>query len=147
APCDDPTTNADKCEEQFIRGFGAKAYRRPLGDDEVTQLLTVFHAALDGGTYDDGVELVVRAMLQSASFLYLTEIGDAPGATIKPTPNELAASVSYLIRGEPPSQALLDAAAMGRLDTPEGRAGVIADAGINLYSGAAPESRVVRVIR
>jgi len=147
APCANPATDADKCAEQFIRGFGEHAYRRPLGDDEVSQLLTVFHAALDSGSYAEGIELVVRAMLQSAAFLYLTEIGDAPAATVKLTPRELASSISYLVRGGPPSAELVAAADAGRLDTPEGRRDVMSDPAINLYIGGEPQARVVRVIR
>ncbi len=95
APCADPAAGAQACAESFIRAFGAQAYRRPLGEDEVSQLLLVFGAAFEGGSYEEGVELVARAMFQSAGFLYLTEIGDAPAATIKLTPHELASSISY----------------------------------------------------
>ncbi|HYP88631.1 MAG TPA: DUF1592 domain-containing protein [Polyangiaceae bacterium] len=137
----------DQCADAFIRSFGERAYRRPLGGDEVAQLMTVFHTAVDGGSYDEGIELVVRAMLQSAGFLYLTEIGDAPGATVKLTPYELAASISYLVRGGPPSAALLDAAKAGTLDTAEGRAGLVADAKIGLFAGAEASARVSRVVR
>jgi len=58
APCPNPATDADKCAQAFITKFGLQAYRRPLADDEVAQLMTVFHTALDGGTYDEGIELV-----------------------------------------------------------------------------------------
>ena len=121
APCANPTTDADTCADQFIRSFGQQAYRRPLGEDEVTQLMTVFHTALDGGSYDEGIELVTRAMLQSAAFLYLTEIGDAQAATIKLTPYELASSISYLVQGRPPSADLLQANADRRQARHAGR--------------------------
>ncbi len=147
APCPNPANDADKCAEQFIRSFGQQAYRRPLGDDEVTQLMTVFHTAQSGGSYEEGIELVVRAMLQSAAFLYLTEIGDAPAEHIKLTGAELASSISYLVQGGPPSAELLAAADAGRLDTPEGRADVLADQKLGLYLGPQTEARVERVIR
>ncbi len=134
AACANPTTDADACADKFIRTFGAQAYRRPLGDDEVAQLMTVFHTAYQGGSYDEGVELVVRAMLQSAAFLYLTEIGDAQAATIKLTPYELASSISYLIQGRPPSELLTQWAVDGKLDTPEGRLAATTDATLNLFS-------------
>jgi hypothetical protein len=144
APCPNPTTDADACADKFIRDFGGRAYRRPLGDDEVTHLMTVFHTAYQGGTYDEGVELVARAMLQSAAFLYLTEIGDAPAATIKLTAYELASSISYLAQGGPPSQSLLDNANQGLLDTDTGRASVLNK--LNLFGPSAQE-RVARVVR
>lgn len=151
APCANPATDADNCATQFIRNFGAQAYRRPLADDEVAQLMTVFHTALDGGSYDEGIELVVRAMLQSAAFLYLTEIGDAPAATIKLTPYELASSISYLVQGRPPSKALLDLALSGQLDTPDGRLAAINDPSLGLFaaddSGFNAQTRTTRVIK
>jgi hypothetical protein len=145
APCASPTTDADKCATDFIRTFGNAAYRRPLGDDEVERLLTVFHAAYAGGSYEDGIELLVRAMLQSAAFLYLTEIGEKPAATVKLTPEELASSISYLVQGRPPSELLLQMARAGQLDTPESRLAATTDANLALFRDGA-EARVVRVI-
>jgi hypothetical protein len=144
APCA-PGADPAECAESFIRGFGEQAYRRPLGDDEVEHLLTVFNAALDGGSYEEGIELVARAMLQSASFLYLTEIGDAPAVHVKLTPYELASSISYLIQGGPPSQDLLERAKRGDLDAPEGRARLAVDA--HLFEGGDAATRISRVVR
>lgn len=152
AVCASPTAGvgADSCADGFIRGFGAQAYRRPLADDEVAQLMIVFHAAMTGGSYDEGIELVTRAMLQSASFLYLTEIGAAPGAIVQLTPYELASSISYLVQGRPPSQALLDKAVAGKLDTPEDRAATLSE--LKLFEAEAgttfnAQSRAVRIFK
>lgn len=142
APCADPAAGAEACADSFIRGFGERTYRRPLAEDEVAQLLLVFRAAFDGGSYQEGIELVVRAMLQSAAFLYLTEIGDAPAATIKLTPHELAASISYLVQGRPPSADLLGQAQRGELDAPDSRAAIT-----STLFGPDARARVVRVIR
>jgi hypothetical protein len=148
-PCAAPSTPA-QCADTFIRDFGKKAYRRPLGEDEVTQLLTVFNVGLEGGSYAEGLEVAARAMLQSAAFLYHTEIGDAPAATVKLTPYELASSLSYLILGGPPSDALVGKALTGALDTSEGRAALL-DEGLLQdgagFSPALPSARVRRVIQ
>lgn len=146
ARCMNPASDHDQCAEDFIRSFGEHAYRRPVADDEVTQLMTVFHAGFDGGSYEEGIELTVRAMLQSASFLYLTEIGDGAGDTVKLTPYELASSISYLAQGGPPSAELLAAATSGALDTPEGRAGLLTDTKVNLFKSPAAAARVGRVL-
>ena len=153
APCANPTADADACATKFIEAFGEEAYRRPLAADEVAHLMTVFHAALEGGTYDEGIELVVRAMLQSASFLYLTEIGDvaAPVATVKLTPYELASAVSYLVQGRPPSKLLRQMAVEGKLDTPEGRYDATNDPGLALFaadnSAFNAQTRTTRIIK
>jgi len=142
APCDNPATDADKCATAFITSFGFQAYRRPLADDEVAQLMTVFHAALDGGSYDEGIELVARAMLQSAGFLYLTEIGQAPAATVELTPFEVVSAISYLIQGRPPSPDLLMQVKDMRAD--DARQAILAT---DLFFGTYTRDRVVRVIR
>ncbi len=142
APCANPAGGAEACAESFIRSFGQRVFRRPVGDDEVAQLLVVFRAAFDGGSYEEGIELVVRGMLQSAAFLYLTEIGEAPAATLKLTPYELASSVSYLIQGHPPSAELIDQALRGELDAPESRAAITS----TLFDTRARD-RVVRIVR
>lgn len=142
APCADPASGAKACAESFIRSFGQRIFRRPVGDDEVAQLLVVYQAAFDGGSYEEGIELVVRAMLQSAAFLYLTEIGEAPAATVKLTPYELASSISYLIQGHPPSAELIEQALRGELDEPSSRAAITS----TLFDPRARD-RVVRVVR
>lgn len=147
APCQNPATDADQCATTFIRSFGENAYRRPLADDEVTQLLALFHTALDGGSYAEGIELTVKAMLQSASFIYLTEIGDGPASSgsVKLTPYELASSISYLTQGGPPSPAMVAAAKAGQLDTPEGRVAQLS--ALKVFQSPEAAARVVRVVR
>lgn len=152
AVCANPTGGAALCADTFIRTFGAQAYRRPLADEEVAQLMIVFNAAFEGGSYDEGIELATRAMLQTASFLYLTEIGAAPGATIKLTPYELASSISYLVQGRPPSPALVQKAVAGELDTTEGRAAALNDPQLGLFLAEAgstfnAQTRAVRVFK
>lgn len=147
APCPNAAADHDQCAQAFIKSFGEKAYRRPLAEAEVTQLMTVFRAAFEGGSYEEGIELVVRAMLQSASFLYLTEIGDGPAAIVKLTPHELASAISYLVQGRPPSAALLERAQSGLLDTPEGRAALFTDEDVALFDAPTAKERIARVIR
>ena len=148
APCADKTAGAEACAKTFIQSFAGKAYRRPLSADEAQKLLDLYHvAADDGGTYADGIEQVATGVLQSAAFLYLTEIGD--GTTSNPvslTPYETASELSYLVTGGPPDAALMSAAAAGQLGTPEERSAMVA----RLFASGDPtgsRARVVRVIQ
>ncbi|MES1172350.1 MAG: DUF1595 domain-containing protein, partial [Bacteroidota bacterium] len=72
SPCTNAATGGEACAKTFIQSFGAKAYRRPLADDEVTAFLAVYRVGAMGATYNDGIDLVTRATLQSAGFVYLT---------------------------------------------------------------------------
>ncbi|WP_159396808.1 DUF1592 domain-containing protein [Sorangium cellulosum] len=144
APCADPVGQAEGCAATFIASFGERAYRRPLDAAEADALLTVYRVGAKGATYADGVELVARALLQSAGFLYLTELGDGSrGAAVALTPHELASSLSYLITAGPPDDVLLEAARSGALSTPEGREIEVR----RLLQTSAARERIVRVVR
>ncbi|HKU45198.1 MAG TPA: DUF1588 domain-containing protein, partial [Polyangiales bacterium] len=124
APCDTPA-DPESCARAFIASFGPRAYRRPLSAEEATGLSELYRdGALEGG-YDDGIELVIRAILQTGSFLYLTELGEPAeqqqAGAVALTPYEIASSLAYLLTGAPPDAALLQAAASGALAEPEVR--------------------------
>lgn len=146
APCQD-MSKAQSCAQSFISSYGAKAYRRPLSADESAGLLTVYKTGADGATYADGIRLVVRALVNSAGFLYLTEIGKdnvaAQGTAAALTPYELASSLSFLVTGAPPSEQLTADAVAGKLDTPEGRE----KAFLELSKSSAGRERTVRLLR
>lgn len=107
----------------FIATLGRRAYRRPLTASETATYQALFDqgATLSGTqtAFAKGAGLVIRAMLQSPYFLYRAELGDA-GAPLNGW--EIAAKLSFWLRGTAPSDALLDAAAAGtsRLDTADG---------------------------
>jgi hypothetical protein len=126
APCSDPAGGGEACATTFLQSFGARAYRRALSDEEVSGLVSgptsAYHVGADGFTYEDGIDLLTRILLQSPAFLYVTEIGDAAaGATFELTPDEIASQLSYLLTARPPDAALLEQAAAGALATAEGR--------------------------
>ena len=116
---EDPTA----CATRFAQSFGARAFRRPLGDDEVAALMGPFNegAATD---FDTGIGLMIEALLQSPSFIFRTELGppDAVGsdAATTLTPYETASQLSFLFRDSIPDQPLLQAAADGSLATDQG---------------------------
>ena len=145
APCsagDDPTS----CANAFITTFGAKVYRRPLAAAEVSALDTLYAIGADGAAYLDGVAHVTRGLLQSAGFLYLTELGDE-GAGLGPvnlTPHEIASALSYLLTSAPPDDDLLAKATAGLLSDPAERE---AEARRLLETDPLAQATVVRLVR
>jgi hypothetical protein len=105
----------------FIRGFGLRAFRRPLADAEVTNHLALFNQGptLYPGVdaFKAGVSLVVQAMLQSPHFLYRTELGAAAPGAAKVALNdyEVSAKLAYAVTNTMPDDELLAAAAAGQL--------------------------------
>lgn len=122
APCDAGADEA-ACARSFVENFGRLAFRRALESTEVDALLEAYDAGRTDGSYAEGIEVVIRAVLQSPDFLYRIEFtgsdGTAGGTMVRTSPSETAARLSYLLWASTPDEALLDAADAGELDTPE----------------------------
>jgi uncharacterized protein DUF1592/uncharacterized protein DUF1588/uncharacterized protein DUF1595/uncharacterized protein DUF1587/uncharacterized protein DUF1585 len=122
-PCA-PTSAADtRCRDQFIRGFGLRAFRRPLTDAEVQRYAALFseQATPHGRSgksaqFLDGARAVVEAMLQSPKFLFHVEQRAQAGEAVD---YDAASRLSYFLWNTMPDQKLLDAAANGELRTPD----------------------------
>ncbi len=118
-PASAPADAAGKAKA-FIQNLGLRAYRRPLTDAEVQQHTTLFGQglALLGGTdaFATGAELVLQLMLQSPYFIYRMELSNqVVNNRVALTDYEVAAKVSYALTNTMPDQALLDAAAQGKV--------------------------------
>ncbi len=117
APCRPTGSDRRPCAEQFVSTFGRRVFRRPLSMEEVTRYASVLLAAPD---FDAGVKQAAEWLLSSPHFLYRSELGVAqPDGTFRLTPWELAAALSYSLWQTTPDEALLDAAAQGKLATPD----------------------------
>jgi hypothetical protein len=103
--------DGEDCARRFLTGFLPRALRRPASEAELADLLAVFRAGTSDGSFTDGITLVLEAVLQSASFLHLTELGDGVprDGVVTLAPHEIAASLSYLVTGCPPDAALVAA--------------------------------------
>jgi hypothetical protein len=115
------TAPSDACVEQFISNRVARAFGRPLTDEEVQGLLAVYKTSdVDGPSV--GIRLVIEAALQSGSFLYRTELGapkdGGPTAKTTLTPYEVASALSFSLLDSVPDDALWTAAENGSLMTP-----------------------------
>ncbi|HET7720659.1 MAG TPA: DUF1592 domain-containing protein, partial [Acidimicrobiales bacterium] len=118
-----PGTAEAACVDQFITGFGKRAFRRPLSAAEVTRYRNLFNTGKTGGTLASGISLVISAMLQSPYFLYRVELGEGtPGAggLLPLSGYEVGTRLSYFLTDSTPDDALLAAAEAGKLKTPDG---------------------------
>lgn len=110
------------CATQIIASVGRRIFRRPLTDDELARWTAIAtQASAAYGDFEMGLEFAIAGMLQSPHFIYLVEVGvEVEGATRRLSGFELAARLSFFLVGTTPSDALLDAAAAGELDTRDG---------------------------
>ena len=103
----------ESCLAQFLETFGTRVFRRPLDVDQKAGLLEVYRAGKETNGAR-GFELVVSAMLQSAAFLYRSEVGttnNAPAGEAQLSAYELAELLSYSLTEAPPDADLLALAA------------------------------------
>jgi hypothetical protein len=106
----DPTADAAACRQRFYDGFVTHALRHPPGDEERARWDALFDLTLTDGTFDEALETVSAAILESPSFLYRSETGPIVD------PYQHATALSYALTGLPPDDDLLQAAAQGPLD-------------------------------
>lgn len=123
--CTPEHVQGDPCVAQVVASIGRRAWRRPLTDDEAERYTTVaFDVAtmLQGDAWL-GLQYAVAGILQSPSFLYRVELGtpiEGDPDHLRLDAYELGSRLSYLAWNSTPDDALLDAAAAGELDDPEG---------------------------
>ncbi|XXX82399.1 DUF1592 domain-containing protein [Sorangium sp. So ce134] len=126
-PCDPAAVEGqieaeDACARQFVETFGRRAYRRPLTPQEVDRLMRAYTAGRTDGSLREGIEVVIRAALQSPKFLFRLELRhdlDDSAQKVRLDPYEMASRLSYLVWASAPDDELLDAAEAGLLQTRE----------------------------
>ncbi len=117
-------SSSPDCGARAVDELGPRAFRRPLSAEERKLLISAYEEGrVEDGTRG-GLELLLRALLESPNFLYVTELGEGgePGAIVTLGAYEIASALSYTLRGAPPDRELFDAAGAGELASPERRA-------------------------
>ncbi len=117
--CADVASTA--CQEQILRGFGERAWRRPMLDAELAELQTlVTQAVAAGDPPETGVRLALQAILVSSNFLFRVEIDLSPKSLSPHRLNdyELASRLSYFLWSTMPDDELFAAARSSKLHEP-----------------------------
>jgi hypothetical protein len=107
------------CADSFVGTFARRAWRRPPAPAELDRLARLFADGQKSGGFAGGASLVLRALLVSAPFLHLVEIGMPAGGTARLGSWEMASRLSYALWGTMPDAALFALAEQDRLKTPE----------------------------
>jgi len=100
--------------KRLLRNFVSRAYRRPVGNEEMTRFLPVIHNALESGSsFTDAMILGYTAVLCSPSFICLEE---------KAGPlddHAIAARLAFFLWNSAPDAGLRKVADQGELRRPE----------------------------
>jgi hypothetical protein len=106
------------CAVEIAANLARRAYRRPVGQDDLDRLMPFYEEGRKGaGGFDEGIEVMTAAVLSSPDFLYraIAPTQDANAASQALTPLELASRLSFFLWSQGPDDELLKLAESGEL--------------------------------
>jgi mono/diheme cytochrome c family protein len=111
----------DACASRIVKTLARRAFRRPVTETDLAPLMQFYANGRETGTFENGVENALTAMLSSAKFLYRTEpppANAAAGTIYKLSDLELASRLSFFLWSSIPDDELLALAEQNRLSQP-----------------------------
>ena len=120
--CDPQTTGEAACARKITENLARRAFRRPVAAEDLNRLMPFYEAGRrDGGSFDQGIEQVVAAVLVSPQFLYRAirgPKGTPPNIEFRLTDLELATRLSFFLWNTGPDEELLKLAETNALTRP-----------------------------
>ena len=125
-----PATIADEvpCAEEILSRLGSRAYRRPLNEEELGELLDLYAIGRSETTFERGVQTAIRSLLASPKFLFRSNedpTGLAPDDVYPLDDYALASRLSFFLWSSIPDDELLELANANRLSDTEVYAGQV----------------------
>src|SRR5262245_40888361 len=114
--------DAQICAEQIITRLATKAYRRPLAESDLADLLEYYRDGAAQGGFEEGIRSAITGILASPYFLYRVEqvpANVAPGQTYAIDDLTLASKLSFFFWNTIPDDELLEVATRGDLHKDE----------------------------
>jgi len=120
--CDPKKIGEEVCAKQIAENLAHRAYRRPVTQDDIAQLMRFYaEGRMDKGTFDQGITEVVAAVLASPDFLFRsiqTPKGVSKNSEFPLSDLELASRLSFFIWNTGPDAELLKLAETHQLSKP-----------------------------
>jgi mono/diheme cytochrome c family protein len=116
-PSTSPRTGELTCAKQILLALTRRAYRRPVTDADIQDLLPFYEKGLADAGFDQGIERALERLLVSPQFLFRIET-EPVTATARVSDVELASRLSFFLWSSIPDDQLLNVAAQGQLHTP-----------------------------
>jgi Protein of unknown function (DUF1592)/Protein of unknown function (DUF1588)/Protein of unknown function (DUF1587)/Protein of unknown function (DUF1585)/Protein of unknown function (DUF1595)/Cytochrome C oxidase, cbb3-type, subunit III len=111
----------DPCARQILSALANRAYRRPVTEQEIQDLLGPYWAGKSNGGFESGISSALQGLLVSGNFLFRVE-HDPPkvtaGATYRVSDLDLASRLSFFLWSSIPDDQLLDLALRNQLHDP-----------------------------
>ena len=118
-----PSSHAeeDACARRILGTLTTRAFRRPVTDADLRDVLPFYSAGLEEGGFERGIQRGIERMLVSPQFLFRIERIQASAPPAKPfriTTLELASRLSFFLWSSVPDDELIRVAASGKLSDP-----------------------------
>ncbi len=110
------------CAEAILSDLGEQAYRRPLTDKDLSDLMGFFDLGSADGGFEAGVRIALQAILASPHFVFRLEeapVDAQPGQVYRIRDVDLASRLSFFLWGTYPDAELIEVAEAGRLSNPQ----------------------------
>jgi mono/diheme cytochrome c family protein len=111
----------EACAKQIVSTVARRAFRRAVTDADIEAPLRFYKEARAEGSFDDGIEMALRAVLASTEFLFRIERDPrnvAPQTPYRIGDVELASRLSFFLWSSVPDDELLNLAIAGTLSRP-----------------------------
>jgi mono/diheme cytochrome c family protein len=115
-----PAARADDqpCAEKILSNLARRAYRRPVTDEDMSQLMALYRQGAQSYGFEGGVRLALQKILVSPDFVFRAEYdpaGAKPASVNRITDIELASRLSFFLWSSIPDDELLAVAESGKL--------------------------------
>jgi hypothetical protein len=107
----------EPCARRILSTLAQRAYRRPVTAADLDLLLPFYKEGRQKGTFETGIQLALRRLLASPTFVFRTE-SDPRNRDARITDLELASRLSFFLWSSIPDDTLIDLAVRDRLHEP-----------------------------
>ena len=106
------------CAKKILSTLARRAYRRPVTDEDVRPLLSLYETGMKSGGFEAGIKEALPAILVDPEFLFRIEedpANPAPDNIYRISDLEMASRLSFFLWSSIPDDELLSLAEQGRL--------------------------------
>ncbi|WP_437226474.1 DUF1592 domain-containing protein [Planctomicrobium sp. SH661] len=117
----DENRSVRQAAAENLHAFLPRAFRRPVTDEELARFSGLVELAVEqGGSFEDGMEVALQAILVSPAFLFRVEGGRRQSGEVEILDDyALASRLSYFLWSSCPDDELFELAQENRLHEPE----------------------------
>jgi len=113
-----PSSDEEPCARKILSTLAQRAYRRPVTAADLDLLLPFYKEGRRKGSFDSGIQLALRRLLASPTFLFRAESDPQKVDAARISDIELASRLSFFLWSSIPDDTLLDVASRNRLHEP-----------------------------